>query len=280
MVTLDSTERHVEMTVQSGTYVYCLVQAPRRPTLPRSVSGPAGLGRARLLDVGHGRWLVVADAPASRFGEDAINRRLSDIEWVARAAVAHEHVIESFIGAPAVLPMKLFTIFASDERALDQVQRDRRRIDAVLRRVKHHHEWGIRLVLDRARAIEAAGSRPSERTQSNSDTAQPRRRAGVDYLKRKKAQRDVNLELSERASERVAELFDDLRRYSRSAKRRVASDLPVKGGPLLLDAAFLVPASRARRFRASAAKQARVLKRDGYHMTLTGPWPPYSFIED
>ena len=49
---------------------------------------------------------------------------------------------------------------------------------------------------------------------------------------------------------------------------------------LLLDAAFLVPRSRTASFRGSAAKEARTLAPHGYTVTLTGPWPPYSFVQD
>src|SRR5438552_1835163 len=110
-----------------ATYVYCLVAAARRPSLARVPAGLSGTGRPRLLEIhppaAGGRrfdnWLVVAHAPLERYGETAIARGLSDLEWVARAAVAHESVVEAFISAPAVLPMKLFTIFSSDERALE-----------------------------------------------------------------------------------------------------------------------------------------------------------------
>src|SRR5439155_12091793 len=112
-------------------------------------------GAVRVLEISPNRWLVVADAPLTRFGERAINSRLSNFEWVARCAVAHEAVVESFIRAPAVLPMKLFTIFASDERALEHVRRDSRRIGMVLDRVRNHHEWGVRVVVDRTPAMAA-----------------------------------------------------------------------------------------------------------------------------
>jgi hypothetical protein len=52
----------------------------------------------------------------------------------------------------------------------------------------------------------------------------------------------------------------------------------VQGGPLLLDAAFLVPRRRARSFQSFAAREAGSLARSGYALTLTGPWPPYSFV--
>jgi hypothetical protein len=72
-----------------------------------------------------------------------INQKLSDLDGCRRAAVAHEAVVESFIDQRAVLPMKLFTIFASDDRAIDQVRGDRRQVDALVKRVANHVEWGF-----------------------------------------------------------------------------------------------------------------------------------------
>ena len=97
---------------------------------------------------------------------------------------------------------------------------------------------------------------------------------------RKKAQRDAAVELAERARNTVADVYDSLAKQARMSTRRAASELPVEGGPLLLDAAFLVPTSRSARFRTIAVREARALDREGYRVLLTGPWPPYSFIRD
>jgi len=267
----------------TGTYVYCLIASARRPPLTRMPAGLAGMGRVRLLDTnpdaktrgasGLRKWLAVADAPLSRYGEKTINSRLSDLDWVSRAAVAHEAVVEAFIDSAAVLPMKLFTIFTNDERALAHLHGEERRIDAVLKRVANHREWGVRVVLDRARAT--VGKRAVVGKQAARGG-----QSGIGYLSRKKAQRDVAAQLAGRASDTVAELFDLLAGQASLSKRRVSGELPVPGGPLLLDAAFLVPASRSTRFRSLAAREARTLDRDGYRVTLTGPWPAYSFIQD
>lgn len=255
----------------NATYVYCVVAAPRRPRPPRVRVGLPGTGPVRVLDVDRGRFLVVADAPLARYDEAALKRGLSDLDWVSRAAVAHEAVVESFIAAPAVLPMKLFTLFNSDDRALEHVRRDRPRVDALVKRLANHHEWGVRVVLDRRRAAAAS---PAKRTPSTHAAA------GVAYLRRKKAQRDATVELAERARETVAALYDRLAARSRAATRRSASEAPGKRGTLLLDAAFLVPRSRSQTFRRLAAREARTLSLHSYGLTLTGPWPPYSFIQD
>jgi hypothetical protein len=124
------------------------------------------------------------------------------------------------------------------------------------------------VVLDRARAT--AGAVPRSRKAGAA--------SGATYLTRKKAQRDATAELAVRAREVVALLYDRLAALAADAKRRGASELPGERGPLLLDAAFLVPRSRARSFRATASREARSLAPQGYRVTLTGPWPPYSFL--
>jgi hypothetical protein len=256
---------------QIGTYVYCVVAASRRATPRRIPATLPGMGAVRLLDLDRGIWLVAADIPLDRYSEDTINRKLSDLDWVSRAAVAHEAVIESFVHATAVLPTKLFTIFSSDERALEDMRRDWPRIAALVKRVANHDEWGVRVVRQTPR-------RPRVARTAAKNTGPGR--SGVDYLSRKKAQREEVAELIAHARETVASLYDRLAAKSRLARRRTASELPIQGGPLLLDAAFLVPRSQVNAFRSLAAREARSLHRDGYGVALTGPWPPYSFIQD
>lgn len=258
----------------TGTYVYCLVAAARPPSLARVPAGLVGLGPVRLLAVEEAgalkKWLVVADAPLSRYGESAINSRLSDLDWVARAAVAHEAVIEAFIKATAVVPMKLFTIFTSDERALEHLRRERRHVKAVIARVAGHDEWGIRVTFDAKPAAAAAhrdGSRDRDAT------------PGAAYLIGKQAQRDSAAELASRAREIVADLHDRLAARGSRAARRSPSEIPASA-PLLLDAAYLVPRAGASKFRAAVARESRALGPQGYTLTLSGPWPPYSFMQD
>jgi hypothetical protein len=136
--------------------------------------------------------------------------------------------------------------------------------------VANQQEWGIRVVLDGRPAAPAAAKKHGE---SSAGT-------GASYLARKKAQRDASRELASHARETVAALFDRLAAKSGDARKRAASELSAAGGPLLLDAAFLVSRQRAALFKASAARESKALARDGYGLTLSGPWPPYTFVQD
>jgi gas vesicle protein GvpL/GvpF len=260
----------------TGTYVYCVVASERKPNLRGVPRGLSGAGPVRLLDLpaarrqSSGRWLVVADVPLERYGEKPINAGLSNLNWVSRAAISHEGVVEGFTGATGLLPMKLFTIFASDERALEYIHAERRRIDSALARVLHHEEWGVRVALTGRRMSAGSGDKGRSRTPLS----------GSGYLEHKKLQRDVAVELAQHAKEIAADLYDLLAKHSTIARRRSVTELPSSGGALLLDAVFLVKRARAAIFRKAVERQARGLKSDGYAVSLSGPWPPYSFMQD
>jgi hypothetical protein len=247
-----------------ATYVYCAVQAHRKPDLGRAPSGPPGLGKHRLLDGGNGLWLVVADAPLPRYGEASIQRGLHDLKWLSRCAVAHEAVVEHCLRARAVVPMNLFTIFASDFRALAEIGRKRQQLDRSMRRVAGRREWGVRI-----RAVPGSGAvRPARKATT-----------GASYLAAKKQARDATRELAVRGQSRVNRAFATLAALAVDAERHP----PPAGGEqktrLLLDAAFLVATRGMPRFRAVTRRLARDLGREGYGVEVTGPWPPYNFIE-
>ncbi len=253
-----------------ATYVYCAVQAHRKPNLGRGPSGPPGLGKCRLLDGGCGLWLIVADAPLPRYGEASIQHRLHDMTWLSRCAVAHEAVVEYCLRARAVVPMKLFTIFENDLRALAEIGRKRQQLDRSMRRVAGNREWGVRI-----RVVPGSGvvrlARPARTAKAVT--------TGASYLVAKKQARDATRELTERGQARVNRAFATLAALAVDAQRHP----PPAGGEqktrLLLDAAFLVGTRRIARFRAATRRLARDLGRDGYGVEVTGPWPPYNFIE-
>jgi hypothetical protein len=250
------------------TYLYCLVRGSRKPALRRVAAGLPGAGPLRLLDGGEGVWLVVADVDESEYNEAAIAAGLRDLEWVSRRAVGHEGVVEQFLSAPAVLPMQLFTIFKTDERALEYVEKNRRRIARILSRIEGHLEWGLRLTWDEgaARAAVEKAHRGASAT------------GGAAYLERKRDLRDVNRARLMEARAEATRVFRQLSEHATDAVRRTSTEQAAPGSRLLLDAAYLVPAGEAAAFKGALRKRARDLQASGLAVSLTGPWPAYNFI--
>jgi hypothetical protein len=252
----------------SASYVYCVAGSSTAPRLARAPHGLPAMARPRALRVAAGLWLVVADAPLPRYSAGQIEVGLRDLDWVSRCAVAHEAVVEHVARTGAtVVPMKMFTLFADDARAVAHVTRLKKKLEGLIRRIAGRQEWGLRVMLDERRAL-ARGTGAGNGGPTS----------GTAFLLQKKAEKDAARQLLTRAREEVDRLFDHLAGHADAARRRSATaDTP---GRLLLEAAFLVPVARARAFRAEAARRARALAPDGYDLNLSGPWPPYSFVTD
>ena len=189
---------------------------------------------------------------------------LQDLDWVSRAPSRTKSVVERWIRAQAVVPMKLFTIFESDERALAYVRQHRRKLDRIIRRVAGRCEWGVRIRL---------ASHPRLNDGATKATS------GTGYLAAKKQARDTAREQTTRAESRANAAFATLGSKAVEARRHS----PVAEGQarsrLMLDAAFLVATDRVEPFQAAARRLTRDLKGEGFGLELTGPWPPYNFIE-
>jgi hypothetical protein len=242
--------------------------APDLRTAPR---GLPGTGKPRAVPAGTDLWLIAADAPLSRYGEAALARLVRDLDAVSACAVAHSAVIGHCARRGPVLPLRLLTVFSSDERALAEVRRRRRALARRLTRVAGRAEWGVQARLD------AAGAQRARRAGAAARAAAPGGGPGTRFLERRRRQRREMRGLAAEARVAAAGLYRALARYADDARQRPL--VSVDGRPtLLLDAAFLVAGTRLARFRqAVRAHAARVADR-GLRVRLTGPWPPYSFV--
>jgi hypothetical protein len=260
------------------TYVYCLVRSARAPSV-RSAPGAVPGGKpVRALPAGDRTWAIVSSVNGGQYDEATLARGLQNLDWVGRRAMAHEGVVEHFLGAPAVLPMQLFTLFASDERALHYVSRDRRRIERILTRIERQVEWGLRLSFDEKAARQGVESdHRARRTRRIGRAASAE--SGAAYLARKRDLRDVTRRQLAEARQAAERMYRAMSRQATETRRRRSTEAMAPGSRLLLDAAFLVPARRARAFRAEVRRLVTSLSGAGIVVSLTGPWPPYNFID-
>lgn len=250
----------------AATYLYCVIKAAPKPSLTGVPPGLAGGTPPQLLQSSPGVWLVASQVPLDTYGPGKLEPALTNMDWVGRTAMAHEAVVEFFASREGVtvVPMKLFTMFSTPDRALADVAERRRAIESTMRRIAGAEEWGIRVL----------------RTPSDSAISVERlpARSGTAYLAAKKQKRDDVEQARVAAAGAAVTAFQRLSSLAKASKRR--DDMPPAGAtPPLLDAAFLVPLSRRERFRNAARREAEACARVGAQLTLTGPWPAYNFIQ-
>jgi hypothetical protein len=203
---------------------------------------------------------VLADVPRDRFGESAVAAGLQDLDWTGACALAHDSLVVELMKSGPVVPMRLFTIFEDEDRAVAQARAAGSRITRTLRKVAGCAEYGVRA------GIAPAGSRKP---------VTPRASSGRSFLEHKRdqlaARRRQTLpppQERRRVMERLAAAAED------------AQERPIpEGGSVWLDGAFLVSLEAAAEFRQEVDRLTRELREQGHDVVLTGPWPPYSFLD-
>jgi hypothetical protein len=256
----------------SGTYVYCVVRAGVQPQIASQVEALPGAGAPRVLGLAADTWLIVANVPLKAFGEAALHKRMRDVDWMSRCGVAHQAVIDSFLGADAVVPMTLFTIFAN---ALAEARKDAARLEASLDRVAGRVEWVVRVLRGDAAASPAADAAASDG--STVKAAAPR--SGREFLQAKVDQRQAARRAVEETGLAVSALMTALSDVADDVSER--TDEVTTGGlrsAALLDAAFLVARTAEVRFEEAARRMGQPLLDRGFRVSVTGPWACYSFV--
>ncbi len=244
----------------AATYVFCLVQSVRPPSL-RGVPGSVpGAGAPRLISVDRDIWAVVADAPLERFDSERLRDELQDIESISRHAVAHASVVEYFFRRAPVIPLKIFTLFSADARVQQHLQSRRTRLRKLFDELRGQEEWGVRII---TRNVEADSTKAVTR--------------GRDYLRVKKRLADQSATPSRRS---VNEANAALKALGRRASkiRKDVFPAPGRGRPFVAGGSFLVKATHRPAWKKEVLRLTGMLAKRGHRLEVSGPWPPYHFV--
>lgn len=238
-------------------YAHCALRATTRPVVtdrwPRMPEGSA----PRALAIGPGLWLLVSIVPAAAYEESGRAARLADVEWLAQCGVAHHDVIARAARTHAVAPFRLLTLFRSEERATEEATRLKAKIARALARVADRREWVIRVA-----AVSAATKLPRRKPTS-----------GTSYLM-ERASRPRAVAGATRSARRAAkELIAELKACADQIVTR-----PSEAAHVLYDGALLVSREKEADLGHMVRQWEPRLAPVGCRVSLTGPWPPYSFV--
>jgi gas vesicle protein GvpL/GvpF len=248
-----------------GWYVYGIVPAAEAPD--NLFDGVAGVGGGSVTLIADGRLAAIAtDVPLEEFGEEAIAENLRDPTWLERGVRGHDAVLEAALRAVTVVPFRFGTIYRGEDEVRAMLSQNERLNDA-LDRVRGRVELGVKAFL--APAAPPAGE---------AGTASSGRR----YLEEKqRARRDAE----EREALRARWADESHARLAAVADGATANPLQpreVSGrdDEMFLNGAYLIRLEREQDFRAALAQLEAELGPSGARFELTGPWPPYNFVED
>jgi len=268
----DQSEEAIETNadVALGTYVYCIIRSDNAP-----------LPRARPIDPAYPLHLlkheelaaVVSDVPLENFRRRVESEK--DLRWLEERVTAHNQVVQHAAASGAVIPLQFATILRSQQHLVELLDQNRDELRQTLRALDGQAEWGIKIVVARAESENGHKAEVDEDEAAGSGTAYMTRKQKL--RNRRQQTRGAWRELAQQCHDRLSESASDARLLQNAS--RMNNSLSENGkADLLLNASYLVRDTRLRHFRALTEELREMLREQGLILQMTGPWPPYNFV--
>jgi hypothetical protein len=247
-------------------YVYGVVPAEIDATV---VDGLRGVGGGRVSIVAGGNLGALAgEVPLAEFDDEPLAANLRDSAWLEAGVRAHDAVLAAVVGEVPVVPFRFGTIY----RAKDQVQSmlaEHPGLGDALEAVRGRVELGVKGFFvgaddDLPATGEAAAASPGRRYLEQKQQA---RRAA-------EAREALLARAADESHARLAAVSADAR--ANALQPAAASE---RAAAMFLNGAYLVEASNEAEFRRTLRSLEDELAPAGIAFELTGPWPPYNFVE-
>jgi hypothetical protein len=227
-------------------------------------------GAPRAIALGSELFVIAASVPRLPFEAGTLEERLQDVAWVGAYATAHHEVIQRLGNRGTVLPLRLFTVFDSDESAKKTLGRSHRRLAALAKRVGTRSEWVLRV--HRPAFTTATATKPGD---TEAPAVKRATASGTAFLRGKADARRQNVARARMIDAGVAMLISDLASLADETVERAVE----AGTSALAEAAFLIDKGEIADFKRALTKSSADLRREGCRIALTGPWPVYSFVD-
>ena len=257
-----------------GLWTYCVF--PSDASLPDDVRGVAGTGLDRV-EAGD-LAAIVSRVPLREFGEAPLRENLNDLGWLERVARAHEVVLDRALEQTTIVPLRLCTIYASEQSVRDMLEREHDSLDGALETLAGRQEWGVKLIADPDRLAEQARSRSSEAAVLENELGA--RAGGGAYMLRRRLERHVRDASDSLAAELADRVHARLQDWASDAVTLPPQNPELSGheGRMLLNGAYLVETERVDGLRTLVTELEDRHRELGARIELTGPWPPYNFL--
>jgi hypothetical protein len=216
---------------------------------------------------------VVSRVPLAEFEEDELRSHLSDLEWVERVARAHEAVLDDLCARTVVIPMRMCTVYRSDENLRAMLRREELNLRSALEFLDGKLEWGVKVIAQQAsnrRAPDAAAAADDARAAES----------GADYMARRRARRDEQAEVEGQQADAAAEIHEALGALAHDGQLNPVQngDLPGETGQLVMNGVYLVERENTDAFHQEVDDLRERFADIGLDLVPSGPWPPYNFV--
>jgi len=218
---------------------------------------------------------IVSPVSLDEFGEERLHDNLNDVHWLEDKARAHESTLDAALQRTTVVPMRLCTIYSSQEQVRSMLADERAVFADALKRLAGKAEWGAK-VIAMPRVLERAAAQRAGTGADQGDAS-----SGAAYMARKKQEAMARDREDQIAEEWALAIHERLAGVASEALLNPIQRPEVSGhdGEMILNGVYLVDDAEAQDFRAQVEVLQSEYEAPGVLVELTGPWPPYNFVK-
>ena len=274
---------------------------------PAALGDAAGVAGAPVRGVVAGELTALVSTVAlADYGEAALRANLEDLGWLEATARAHHDVVDRAAHAAPTALVRIATIYRDDARVSEVLAAQGERFTEILDLISGRSEWGVKAyadpqalrgdddpAADDPASDDPAGggtdpggglaprAEPLTGPQTTGPAPAPSSGGGVGtaYLRRRQQERRRRAEAGRRVSEQADAVHTELADHAVASRHHPPQDPRLSGraGTQILNAAYLLDEEQVEGFLAVARTAGDRLP--GIELEVTGPWPPYSFID-
>jgi hypothetical protein len=231
-----------------------------------------------------GLTALVSDVSLADFGAQELRRNMEDLDWLETAARAHHGVIAAASRLFTLMPVRLATVYTSDESMAAGLGAHAAQLRSSLAWLASRSEWGVKgYASPPARNASPpggsgqAGRDAGDTAAGTARRAEPGPGAGTAYLRRRRDALAARRESERGAADSAQDIHAELARHAAGSRLHPPQSPQLSGRsePMVLNGAYLVDDGKAGDF--AAAVKALDEAAPALSLELTGPWPPYSF---
>ncbi|CNG80394.1 Gas vesicle synthesis protein GvpL/GvpF [Mycobacterium tuberculosis] len=294
----------------TGVYLYGVA----RGLDPAVLGGARGVAGAPVRGVrAGGLTALVSTVALAEYGEAALRANLEDLAWLEATARAHHDVVDLAARAAPTAPVRIATIYRDDTRVAEVLAAQADRFTGILDLISGRSEWGVKAYAapevirgdtpadtpadtraDTSAATGGGGADPggglapraepltgpqpaTAPTGSPGPSGSPG--VGTAYLRRRQEERRRRADAGRRVGEQAGAVHAELADHAVASRHHPPQDPRLSGRPgtQILNAAYLLDEEQVEGFLAVTRAAGERLA--GIEVEVTGPWPPYSFID-
>jgi Gas vesicle synthesis protein GvpL/GvpF len=217
----------------------------------------------------------VSRVSLAEFGEEELRENLNDVKWLEEKARAHERALEEILARTTVVPMRLCTIYRSDQQVREMLGRERDIFAEALGRLEGRTEWAVKLIAAPGALARAAAAIESD---GHDESALA---PGAAYMRDRRLEARTREEIDVIAEDWAGAVHERLASRASEALVNPLQNPEVSGhtGDMLLNGVYLVDDTGVDAFRDVVDGLEREYRALGTSVELSGPWPPYNFVK-